>query len=334
MGIAAVAMAASMFAADVSAKVNILGDLFNYDADGNVSALAIAEGGQGWNPTLAMSVSGDKAGASVGFFDAGMNADDKKVISINNYSVWFKPVDVLKVTVGNASLVLNQETIDYSGTASKVDANGYEFNVYTNGLSLDLYFVTGWSPANYSWSRNDANINSWFGKAKGADSVIGQTVARAGYESPIGTLSLMFNYEAWDNTFTGIGYANDFNGVAVFENVMVYTGSDKVSKIRSESFVKGAIDNISLAAFIPVEFDTKAKNDAVSVGLVAKASYAAEWSPYLYIKEGNFLAKDFSIEVKPGVTTSFGALSFDVALDLNIAKKTTVDVPMVFTVAF
>ncbi len=43
---AAAVLAASVFAADVSAKVNLLGSLFNFNADGNkVGTLAIAEGG-------------------------------------------------------------------------------------------------------------------------------------------------------------------------------------------------------------------------------------------------------------------------------------------------
>ena len=91
------ALVTSAFAADVSAKVNILGSAFNFNANGNkVGALAIAEGGQGWNPSFQMSVNGDVAGASMSFFDPKATG----AVSNVNYSIWFKPIDMLKVTVG------------------------------------------------------------------------------------------------------------------------------------------------------------------------------------------------------------------------------------------
>ena len=106
IGITLAGFLSSAFAADVSAKVNILGSAFNFNANGNkVGALAIAEGGQGWNPSFAMSVNGDVAGASMKFFDSKATG----AVSNVNYSIWFKPFDMLKVTVGHYATDMNQE---------------------------------------------------------------------------------------------------------------------------------------------------------------------------------------------------------------------------------
>ena len=62
--LAAAAIATSVFAADVSAKVQLEGNLFKFNADKSISAFDIGKpSAQTWNPIFDLAVSNDKAGA-------------------------------------------------------------------------------------------------------------------------------------------------------------------------------------------------------------------------------------------------------------------------------
>ena len=105
MGIAAVAMAASMFAADVSGRVKMDTKVFNtaakeYDKDAIKDASAhkvfSRPASMGWdedNTFLKFAASTENSGAELWL----QNAEAK----FTQYSIWFKPVDALKVTIGD-----------------------------------------------------------------------------------------------------------------------------------------------------------------------------------------------------------------------------------------
>ena len=106
MGIAAVAMAASMFAADVSGRVKMDTKVFNtaakeYDDEGvikDASAHTVLSrpASMGWdedNTFLKFAASTENSGAELWL--QGEKAD------FFQYSIWFKPVDALKVTIGD-----------------------------------------------------------------------------------------------------------------------------------------------------------------------------------------------------------------------------------------
>ena len=344
------ALVTSAFAADVSAKVNLLGSLFNFSADGNkVGALAIAEGGQGWNPSFEMSVNGDVAGASMKFYDAGAT----KAVSNVNYSIWFKPFDMLKVTVGNFSTNLNQETIDYSNTATGIDSNGIALSLNVSGFFADAFFAPGWSDANFGWNRTN-NAKYWFSTKEGDEKAkIGELYLRAGYSADFGTISAYYNYvgeqaSQKDVMDFGIGYKNTFGSVEMFVNAIAGMHDNKMGTIRGELFAKTNIDALGLAAFVvggyamdPVKELAKDKlanadkADAAFVGATAKVTYnLGSVTPYLYLKGNNFLAEKFSMTIKPGITGKVGAMSWDLAVDFTAQEKIVIDVPVVFTVAW
>ena len=92
MGIAAVAMAASMFAADVSGRVKMDTKVFATDTKTVISRPA----SMGWdedNTFLKFAASTENSGAELWL--QGATAD------FAQYSIWFKPVDALKITIGD-----------------------------------------------------------------------------------------------------------------------------------------------------------------------------------------------------------------------------------------
>ena len=92
MGIAAVAMAASMFAADVSGRVHLDTKVFATDTKTVISKPA----SMGWdedNTFLKFAASTENSGAEL-----WLQYEDAKFAQ---YSIWFKPVDALKVTIGD-----------------------------------------------------------------------------------------------------------------------------------------------------------------------------------------------------------------------------------------
>jgi hypothetical protein len=364
--IAAVAMATSVFAADVSAKVNLLGSVFNWKQDGNMHVLGIAEGDQGWNPSFTMEVAGDKAGAYMKFFDhAG-----KSAVENVNYSLWFQPIDMITIRAGQWDTCLNEEHIEWSSTATKIDSEGVVLSLATGGFALDTFFVTGWSSGNFGWDRN-GNVKGWINKAGDADAVIGEVYIKAGYSADFGSISAYADLKT-NTTWTdwsvdpaqewsypgmdfGFGYANTFGDVSMFFNGIVGFGTKGADEnqfgiFRAELYTETNIDAFGIAAFIAGGYadkevltnvaQDKLANvtqfyDGAFVGLLAKFSYGINgYTPYLWLKDDNFLADQFAIEVKPGVAFNVGSCALDIALDFKIADTTEIDVPVVMTVAW
>ena len=327
-------VAGAAFAADASAKVNIIGSLLNYDAGSKrTSALSIAEGGQGWNPLIAFNFSGEKAGTAIKFYDAGQDGAANKNVITTDFSMWFKPIDMLKFTVGEWTGILNQESIDYNDTASKLDTDGYCVEFSTNGFTLDAFLVSGWSTANFGWWR-PGNTNGWFVKVGDADATIGQMYFKAAYGADFGTVSGMYWYAGKDNSIFGVAYSGAAGSVSYFVNVLGYYTTE-FAKVQFEPFVSYSAGSLGLKMFNQVTYDLTKDNDALAVMTVFKATYGiGSVTPYLYVNDGNWLADDFKCEIKPGVTGNVGEMSYDIAIDITAQKDINIDVPVTFTIAF
>lgn len=356
--IAAVAMATSVFAADVSAKVEILGRIFNYNASSKQAGLfAVTEGLRSWNPVFSLAVSGDKAGASVKFYDNDLNVTPQGVRNLEtvNYNIWFQPADILKINVGQWSTNLNQEKIDWSHTETGIDDVGVAFNIASNGFTFDAFFVTKWSNAN--WHNEGVSYGSdgakyWFTKTDDNDAVIGQTYLKVGYGADFGTINAMLDATNSFKTLKfGAGYANTFGSVNMFVNAIAAIDTSKddaFGKFRGEAFVSTNIDAFGISAFIAGEYVGKTNvgfsgwrigdistPEKAAVGASLKFTYGINgYTPYLYIKDVNFLADNFSMEVKPGVTFNVGTCAFDIAVDMTLQEKVVIDVPVGMTVSF
>ena len=366
------ALVTSAFAADVSAKVKVDGSLFNFDGK-NFSALKVQHNSEGWNPDLSLSINGDRAGASMSFYyggdpatvnskceDAGCwnNGKDngwcghggKPVVDMANplasgnkyntvaqsYSVWFKPLDMLKVTAGAYATNMNQETIDYSHTETGVDTQGYAIDLNVDAFFATVFFAPGWG-------------NSWFTKNENEDAVLGHIYAKAGYGADFGRIQAMYRLVDMKNAWTGVAYDNTFGSVKMFVNALAGFGPDKAFAIRGEAFASTNIDAFGIAAFVAGGYCAKEGvpgglsgwrvgqpvADKVSLGATMKLTYnLGVCTPYIYVKEANFLADSFSINVKPGVTGNLGSMAWELAADMNFGETFTINVPVSFTVAF
>ena len=208
------AMAFSAFAADVSAKVQLEGELFKF-SDGSMAALNIDKpSDQHWNPLLNVAVNGDKAGAEFAIFTGSEEAaggwNKGKGVHVNRFKLWMSPIDGLKLNFGLFGTGLNQESILYSKSESNPEGYGYAVSYAANGFGLDLAFLPGWGAA-------------WFSKAKGGDAAVAETVLKVEYAADFGKINVLLDAkDTFETLKFGAGYANTFGGVQMFANVLGY----------------------------------------------------------------------------------------------------------------
>ena len=341
VGILAVAaMATSMFAADFSAGARLSGEVFKYDGNSEgVTALSIKGDNNPWNKPFALSVSSDVAGATWKFTDNVKVATDAKVdekgnvkvdtkdhvLATSNYQIWFKPVDMLTVKLGNIAESMNTESIDWGGRVLNYDSFGYEFVVNTNGITFALSLVPG-------------EGNSLIKKAKGADVEVGEVNAYFAYGADFGTISAMADFKS---TFKEIaiaaGYKNTFDPVTIFADVAFKTNTEsKVSGLVVDADAVYNQDAINFQAYVKADMaDLSNIGDTLALTAIAKFTYALDAGKvYVYFKDGNLMAKDFACTIKPGFTGNVGAMGYEVAAQFDIAKKVTVSVPVSFDINF
>lgn len=334
-------VAGAAFAADVSAKVKIDGSLFNYANNKSISMLKVTHGGEDWNPELSFSFNGDLAGTSFKIYDG--KATDGTTIQTTGWSTWFKPIDMLKFTIGEFSTNLNQEKIDWSNTETGIDTYGYAASLSTSGFGLDVFFAPGWD-------------TYWFSKADGADATVGDIYVKAGYGASFGTINGFFEMPSKDNYKFGAGYSNTFGTVSMFINGFGWMNKKEdamgFAHIRAEAYASTTVGSVTLSTFIAGGTNRDAgywdwrvgcgQEKGATLGATFKASMpVGSVTPYLYIKSGDFLAEKLGLEIKPGVTGNVGEMAYEVALDINYdaskvdpEQPVSVNVPISFTVNF
>ena len=174
-GIAAVAMAASLFAVDFSATVQVKGDIAYGQATENSSSfnlLGIENTNQKDSDLLEVHFSGDKAGADFKFWTTAKDS----TLSVRGLKVWFKPIDMMTVSVGNVGLYLYTERLNWwkvpmAGSVSQFgsweerwsSAAGLKEDL---GLTLEvtpidgLYIGAGVAPGVYTDNNNNVKGQS------------------------------------------------------------------------------------------------------------------------------------------------------------------------------
>lgn len=320
--VAAVAMAGSLFAADVAAKVQIAGSLFNLK-DSKVTALNVKDDAtESYIAAVQMTVSGDKAGASVSYAN-------KPALTQVSHSIWFAPIDALKITVGNVDTSLVQEEMDYCNSETHFEPGyGYKVAVNASGFGFEALLK-----ADTNWL-NDGKIDD--------------TGVKVGYSADFGTVSALFEMkENAKKLAFGAAFEGNAGGVSYFVDAMGYMASSKFTNIHAEAYCSTSIDAIGISVFLPFSYalDKAAwynqswhvgasTTEGAQLGTTAKVTFpVAGVNGYVYVKENDWLNFD-SVEVKPGVTGSCGAMNYEVAIDMNIGKKFTLNVPVTYTVNF
>ena len=349
---AAAILATSVFAADISAKVQLEGKLFNYDGTSEAMSMFMLDkpGSQNWNPIFNTSVNGDKAGAefcvytgnttnagmdvkkdgaSVGSTSLNFGWNNGKMVAAKGFKIWMSPADGFKLIFGSNDFNLNQEHITWSKTDSGIGGDfGYSLSYNSNGIGIDLMLNPGWDNA------------AWMSKAKNGDPALMPMGFKFTYGADFGTINFLLkaadgaDKDGKNKNFNdlkfGLGYANNFDGINIFANFLGYMQND-FNKIRVELYAEGNADALAWKVFPTVNYDLKAKKDNLAVGLVARLDYALDgFGAYLYVESANFLADPFAITIKPGVSGNLSGAGWDVALQLDIAKKTNISVPVSF----
>ena len=327
--VTAAAIATSVFAADVSAATKIKGNLFGYDEAKKMTLLNENNDSHDYaNPNMTFSISDDKAGATVKLTTDGGD----KAVKMTTQTIWFKPVDALKITAGNFDIALNKEQIDWTESVTGLGGNGFLASVNVEGFGLDVGFTANGA----DWlSKKDAD------DPKTADvdeskTVIKQFFVKAGYSADFGTIGafaefnrhkdgrktyadhdLLFGWNTLDAVYGkgasrnetnmyklkdgeigdilfGAGYRNNFNGIDVFCNVNGYM-ADKFEWIRPEVYVSGSADAFGYSLFVaPVIFaDSDLEADPMCE-VVAKVTYAMDGiTPYAYFKSFDVIGKNY-----------------------------------------
>ncbi len=343
---AALACAASMFAVDFAAATKIGGKLFSYDETGKISAFQQKNDSHDYaNPNFSFSVSGDKAGAAVKITTDGGTMETK----MTTQTIWFKPIDALKFTVGGYDVALNKETIDWTESMTGLGGNGFLAQVNVAGFSLDLGLNEG------------AGDDFWLAKAKDADPVFANTFVKVGYSADFGSIGAYWEMNnkdpvnSWDagyghyaldtdatavikNMNFGAGYKNTFGPVTAFVNVVGHA-EKTVEWVRPEVFVSANVSGLGVSLFAAPYIYTNANlNKKTECEVVAKVTYGiGGFTPYVYFKDVDVLASTFASTIKVGSTGNVGAMGWDVCVQLDTGKannKVAVSVPFALTMSF
>jgi hypothetical protein len=330
--LAAAAVAASAFAADVSASTKIGGKLFNY-AGNKIELLTENNDSHDYaNPNMTFSISDDKAGATVKLTTDGGN----KTVAMTTQTIWFKPIDALKITVGNFDIALNKETICYTESVTGLGGNGYLLSVNVEGFGLDLGL--------------DANGAFWFTKDGNADAALKAFFVKAGYSADFGSIGafVKFNNDSSKGYFKyadkagsiknilfGAGYKNTIDPITFFVNVSAYMGNT-FEWVRPEVFVSGSVDAFSFAAFVaPIIIVDSNVSDKFDAEVVAKLSYQLDSvNIYAQFKDASVMASPFTSEIQLGASGSCGAMGWKTWFQINTAASTSFAVPVEFSINF
>ena len=366
---AAAAIATSVFAADVSAATKMKGQLFSYDNAKNLGIFTQSNDSHDYaNPNITFSISDEKAGATVKLTTDGK--EDTEGIRQTTQTIWFKPVDALKVTVGSFDQALNKEQIKWTESAANLGGNGLLLSLNVEGFGLDFGIEnTDGDPVSYK----NGLAAYWFLKEDGKDNAsIKPFFIKASYAADFGSIAgfVDFNHSGRDriyaghdylfngygaagytpkdgavtDVFFGAGYNNTFNGINVFVNVLGYM-ADKFEWVRPEAYVAGSADAFSYKLFVaPTIFmDSdwkKAKDKSLDLQVLAYAQYALDAATvYARFDDVNVLADKFESEIRFGAQGSVGGMGYNAWLQINTGKgadkdKIDIAVPFELTISF
>jgi len=377
MGIAAIACAASMFAVDVSTKVQMKADIARKaEAGDDVEFFSVNTNNQKDADALIFAVNGEKAGAQwqawytfdgtngENFYndktkkEAGTSKGDWEDnnlaaahgLRIRNVSLWFKPLDMLKVTVGNIAVDSYKEMIFWwhGVYGEKPGSWGGFGGEYLGGVgvkseltpvaNLDLTFAfmpgidTPWIS-----TKKDSKVTNFALKAKYSNIA----------DMPISAAVVYANKNGGDTQIIGVGadYGSPWSGnFYAFLNVNMNLTKNDLTAISFDNYEKYTKDALVVAAHLPVSLYKSGDKFLVGMHASVKATYALDgFTPYLLISnepdgDAGWLFDDFKFNMtfNPGVTFNVGTCGMDIGVRVDVAdsKLSNWKVPATMTVAF
>ena len=315
--IAAVAMAASVFAVDFTAGIQLKGNLFTYADGGDMSALDLNAGNSKDDKPFVFSISGDRAGGQVKIYDsdASTAADAKSKMAASAWNIWFKPFDAVRIDLGNTDVGLNCETVTYwRGKTYGSDDWGYKATYNADALEIALFL--------------SAKNAAWFSKAAGTTSV-NEMAVKFGYNADFGNIAVIFDAKnKFDTLAFGAGYKGSFGSSTIFTDFVFEKGA--ANGIKFDVDYKFSADAIGVELYTGVwATDISNFSDTMAIPLFIKASYALNGGS-LYAKfmsgkvnkmDVNDPFKGQSHNVEVGYDGNLGAISYEVAANYNITTK-------------
>jgi|GEM_PF-5371539 hypothetical protein len=344
MGIVAAACAVSMFAVDFSATVKMDTTIANKNGD-NVDFLKVNEKDQKDGDALIISGSSDKAGAQFQLwyrFDGtdGTASGNPVVptanaaIHVRNVNIWFKPVDQVKITVGNVAIDSYKEQIFwwhgvYGAKPGSWGAFGGEYIGTQAGVKGEFNVIDGFTfEAALFQGINTAMFSTADGYAYKGYAVKG----KYGFDG--GSATVVFADKGKDQDKI-IALGADYSGI---DNLYFFANlnlriNDGLQGLSVDNYFKYNADALTIQGHLPfVMF--KGADDKMVPGMYAtlKFLYAMDgFTPYLlcttepdgdagWVFDDNF---KFFMTFQPGVTFNVGSASFDAAfrLDFNDANE-------------
>ena len=294
---AAAVLAASVFAADVSAGTQIKGNVFSFssetsnpDANNVVTKTEtfklFSQGNDSHDyakPNISFSIGDDKAGAKINLTTDGNTLN----VAQTTQSIWFKPIDILKVTVGGYDVALNKEQIDWTESYTGLGGNGFLVSLNTNGIGIDVGLNEGNKAVTWlSYEKVTKDPDKNKDNEKKVYPTIKPFFIKGSYTADFGNIGayVLFNHadpNNWESNYGkyniessnanssiknfdfGVGYKNTFNPVTIFANVVGHVENvDKVEGvnneikrathlqwIRPELFVTGNVDAFGFSLF-------------------------------------------------------------------------------------
>ncbi len=348
IGLAALACAASMFSADVAARVVMEGSLAG--GDKNATYLwQLNKKDQKDADAAIISVSGDKAGAN---FQLWYNyAGDDAALKVRSTNLWFKPADMVKVTVGDVSSgAWFGNTLDYwknpvGGSIAAYNSWGAKFSSYAtvegSGVMVEVTPVAGLT---INGGITAGAGNKFVNIAKDATSVakygVGAMYAIADMPLTVGVTYRDDGKGADKLVSVGAKYGNPYGDpFHTSINARMRFENKELAGITVDNYFKYATGAVACYFRAPV---TIRLNDDSYLDWSAKVTYAMDgFTPYLFIgsdidNAGAYNFKDFGntfeMQIQPGVTLNVGTCALDIAAKVNVGP--TADHPISWALPF
>ena len=345
-GIAALAMLTSVFAVDFTAGFQLKGEALNYNGDTkNINVFKLAHENTKDDKPFIFSISTDKVGGTLKFYDNSsvkfvtwndadyngevtdesevlMNAES--VMMANYWNIWFKPLDMLKIDLGNHDTKLNCESITWwRGKVLATSDWGIKATFSFDALSISAMLNAG-------------NGAYWASKPNKGDFSLGETALYASYGADFGTISALFvANDTFKDIAIGAGYKNTFGSITMFADAAFNYVKDGLNTLAVDADVKFAQDALSVEGYVKWSASDieNIKKDTMAIMAQAKLGYNVAGGQ-LYVKFVNLDILNFMDggnlnQLELGFDGYMGAASYEIG-----AKLETVNGKIKFSVPF
>ena len=316
VGILAVAaMATSMFAAEVAGNLKLNGKLAVFDGDNFTLLHAPDVESNPWgNQTLKLSINADVVGAGVDFLNR------KNEVIGANWNIWFKPADMVKLTVGNLDgYALNSESIGWTNLVSN-GGWGYAGEVNVDAFSLVI----------------STTSDKWLGK----DNEVPNLYLRAGYAADFGKIQAALKAtDTFKVLNIAAGYSGSADSISYFADVlfgMDSKGETTVNSLAADAFLRYGADALEVKAYLKAGIPMES-GAATTIAPKAYVGYQLDACKVSCVVNANTITIQdgadplTTINVTPKVEGNFGGMGWEVSVEMGIpcadGQKFTVGVP-------